>query len=159
MSVLKLARPGGASERSRESRRDARAARIQTYFYGPARSPSGAAARPLAPETIVVKFDEVTVVRIGGTTTDSALVPMGKKSALEPLRVSSVVPTVAGLLNQVLGVSTATSDRAVPHVNVAGIVHVKAVNSKDRTLTLLAPCAGALPGRFLILGSNLLTDV
>ena len=54
--------------------------------------------------------------------------------------------------------STAANDKAVPHVNVAGFVHVRAVSTKDRTLTLLAPCAGALPGRFLILGANAWAD-
>ena len=71
------------------------------------------------------------------------------------LRVTPVTPTAGALLNQVLGVSFATTDKAVPHVNVAGFVAVRAVNTKERTLTLLAPCGGALPSRFLVLGGQL----
>jgi hypothetical protein len=155
ISVLKLARPGGVSERSRESRREARAARVRAYFYGPVHAPGGGAPPPpFSPETLVLRFDQVSIVRVGGAATDAALVPMGKRSALEPLRVTPVQPTAAALLNQLLGVSAAATDRAVPHVNVAGFVHVRAVNVKEKTITVLAPCAGALPGRFLILGAN-----
>ena len=77
---------------------------------------------------------------------------------LDPLRLTTVTPTER-LLNQVLGVSFATTDKQVPHVNVAGFVHVRAVDAKERRLTLLAPCAGALPSKFLILGAMTWVDV
>lgn len=37
IEVIKLNRPGGVVERSRETRRDARKSRIKEYFYGPDR--------------------------------------------------------------------------------------------------------------------------
>jgi polyribonucleotide 5'-hydroxyl-kinase len=95
----------------------------------------------------------VSILRVGGATSEAGLVPVGKSSALDPLRVTPVIPSAA-LLNQVLGVSFATHDKQVPHVNVAGFVHVRGVNVDTKTLTLLVPCAGALPSRFLVLGSN-----
>jgi polyribonucleotide 5'-hydroxyl-kinase len=150
ITVLKLARPGGVVERSREARRDARKARIREYFYGPARAVGQPPA--LSPHSATVGFDEVTIIRVGGAASEAALLPVGKSSVLDPLRVTTVAPSAA-LCNQVLGVSFGTVDRQVPHVNVAGFVHVTAVNAEARTLTLLMPCAGALPSRYLVLGS------
>lgn len=55
---------------------------------------------------------------------DSGILPIGKSSALDPLRTTVVYPSEAVLLNQLLAVSYATSEKQVPHVNVAGFVHV-----------------------------------
>jgi polyribonucleotide 5'-hydroxyl-kinase len=157
VTVVKLARPGGAVERARETRRDARAARLRAYFYGAERAPPGGAPA-LSPETLTLRFEDVTILRVGGAASDAGLVPIGRASALDPLRVTPVAPTATALLNQVLGVSFAATDKAVPHVNVAGFVHVRAVDAKAKTLTVLAPCGGALPSRFLILGANAWTE-
>lgn len=54
---------------------------------------------------------------------DAGILPIGKSSALDPLRTTLVLPTPS-LLNHILAVSYATSEKQVPHVNVAGYVHV-----------------------------------
>lgn len=54
---------------------------------------------------------------------DAGILPIGKASALDPLRTVIMMPT-ADLVKHVLGVSFATSEKQVPHVNVAGFVHV-----------------------------------
>jgi polyribonucleotide 5'-hydroxyl-kinase len=149
--VLKLARSGGVVQRDTPFRRAARKSRFKEYFYGPDRGPG--VPPSLSPEVITVKFDDVFVARVGGATVDAGLVPVGKQSALDPLRVTRVLPT-AGLLNHVLGVSFAATDKQIPHVNVAGYVHVRGVNAEARTLTLLVPCAGQLPSKFLVMGSS-----
>jgi polyribonucleotide 5'-hydroxyl-kinase len=151
VSVLKLARSGGVVQRDTPFRRAARKSRFKEYFYGPDRGPG--VPPSLSPEVITVKFDDVFVARVGGATVDAGLVPVGKQSALDPLRVTRVLPT-AGLLNHVLGVSFAATDKQIPHVNVAGYVHVRGVNAEARTLTLLVPCAGQLPSKFLVMGSS-----
>ena len=51
------------------------------------------------------------------------MLPVGKATALDPLRTTVVTPTVA-LTNQLLAVSFASSEKQVPFVNVAGFVHV-----------------------------------
>lgn len=150
IAVIKLARSGGVVERSREARREARKARIREYFYGPPRAVGQPPA--LAPSSTQVSFDDVTIVRVGGQASDATMLPVGRASVLDPLRLTPVQPSVA-LANHVLGVSFAATDKQVPHVNVAGFVHVTAVNMEARTLTLLLPCAGALPGRYLVQGS------
>ena len=146
--VVKLPRSGGALERAPAFRRAARAARFREYFYGPARGPPA-----LSPELVTVRFEDVVLVKVGGAPPDPGLVPIGRVSALLPLRTQAVAPT-AQLVNHVLGVSFAASEAQVPHVNVAGFVHVREVRLEARTLRLLKPCGGPLPGRFLVLGTN-----
>jgi len=82
---------------------------------------------------------------------EATILPIGRSSALDALRTTVVLPSKA-LVNHVLAVSYATSEKQVPHVNVAGFVHVTAVNVDTRTLTLLAPCPGPLPSRYLVQG-------
>ncbi len=160
ITVVKLPRSGGVVERPAEVRRAARKARLHDYFYG---RDGGPGMPPLlSPEIVTVPWGDVTIVRVGGTSGDPSLVPIGKASAIDALRVQTVTPGPA-LLNAILGVSYAPAPAAdardaraataVPHSNVAGFVHVRAVNVEAKTLTLLAPAGGALPGRFLILGS------
>lgn len=120
--VVKLPRSGGVVERSRDLRRDARRARIRDYFYGPLR-PTGMPSA-LSPVSLTVPFDDVTIVRVGGMTSDAGILPIGKASALDPLRTAVVPPSPALLANQLLAVSYATSEKQVPHVSVAGFVHV-----------------------------------
>ncbi len=151
VSVVKLARSGGVVARDQSVRKNARKSRFKEYFYGQDKGPGTPAA--LSPEVITVKFDDITVVRVGGASSDASLVPVGKSSALDPLRVAAIQPSPS-LMNHVLGVSFAANDKQIPHVNVAGFVHVRGVNMEARTLTLLVPCAGPLPSRFLLMGTN-----
>jgi len=155
--VVKLPRSGGALERPPAYRRAARAARFRDYFYGALRAaalaPGGSGQPAFAPEVVTVRFEDVVVLKVGGAPADPGLVPIGRVSTLLPLRTQAVAPTAA-LVNHVLAVSFAASEAQVPHVNVAGFVHVRAVRPEARTLQLMVPCGGPLPGRFLILGSN-----
>jgi len=54
---------------------------------------------------------------------DVGILPVGKSTSLDPLRVTTVAPTPT-LVHALLAVSFATGDKQVPHVNVAGFVHV-----------------------------------
>jgi polyribonucleotide 5'-hydroxyl-kinase len=150
ITVVKLARPGGVVERTPVYRREARRARFRDYFYGPWR-PAGVPS-PLSPEVVSVRFEDVVILKVGGAAAEAGLVPVGRTSTLTPLRTQVVNPTAA-LVNHVLAVSFAASEAQAPHVNVAGFVHVRGVRADTRTLQLMLPCGGPLPGRFLLQGS------
>jgi polyribonucleotide 5'-hydroxyl-kinase len=122
VTVIKLPRSGGVVERSREARVRARDARIHEYFYGP--PPRDGGVPLLAPVSLTVPWDDVTIVRVGGMTSDSGILPIGRASVLDPLRTTVVFPSEATLLRKLLAVSYATAEKQVPHVNVAGFVHV-----------------------------------
>lgn len=69
--VVKLPRSGGVVERGRDHRRHARYARIREYFYGADRGPGVPPA--LSPVSTTVPFDDVVIVRVGGTVVRAPL--------------------------------------------------------------------------------------
>lgn len=71
-----------------------------------------------------MQWNAVNVARVFSCVqSDVGILPIGKASALDPLRTATVPPTPA-LVNQVLAVSFAATEKQVPFVNVAGFVHV-----------------------------------
>lgn len=54
---------------------------------------------------------------------EAGILPIGKASALDPLRVTQL-PPAPSLVQNILAVSFATAEKQVPHVPVAGFVHV-----------------------------------
>ena len=122
VAVVKLPKPGGAVERSGPARKESRRARIREYFYGP--PPALSSAPPeLSPVSLTLPFDAVVLVRVGGSSSEASILPIGKASTLDPLR-TRITPPSPSLLNQIVGVSFATSEKQVPHANVAGFVHM-----------------------------------
>lgn len=87
-----------------------------------------------------------------------ACMPAGMKATSEPLRVTPVTfgtgnNTGSELLHALLGVSHAKQPQQLLSVNIAGFIYVTDVDPSRGTLTYLAPCAGPLPGKLLLLGS------
>jgi polyribonucleotide 5'-hydroxyl-kinase len=156
VSVIKIMRSGGVVERSPTLRKSNRKSRIREYFYGPDPGPGNAPI--LSPSSITISFDDVIIVKVGtsSSTVDLGILPIGKSSTStstsDPLRISVIPPSIS-LLNNLLAVSFAATEKEVPHVNVAGFLHVTMVDVAKRTLTVLVPTAGPLPGKYLILGS------
>lgn len=70
----------------------------------------------------------------------------------DPLRLAPV-PVNNELANTLLAVSHAASPDQALSLNVAGFVLVTKVDVSRGTVTFLAPCPGALPGKYLLAGS------
>jgi polyribonucleotide 5'-hydroxyl-kinase len=77
---------------------------------------------------------------------------LGAQSKSDPLKPAPVA-VVPELAHALLAVSHATSPDQLATANVAGFVLVTAVDAARGLVTYLAPCGGALPGRYLLLGS------
>jgi polyribonucleotide 5'-hydroxyl-kinase len=145
IEVWKLPKSGGVVERSPAFRRATRDAAVKAYFYGP--------EGDLAPSSTTVDFGKVSVFKIGsGPRAPSSALPIGQKTSADPLRVSTVAPSM-GLLNAVLAVSHGTTQREILNQNVAGFVYVTEVDMASGRFTYTAPAGGALPSRNLILGT------
>jgi polyribonucleotide 5'-hydroxyl-kinase len=94
----------------------------------------------------------VTLVRLVGTTSSAAHVPLDAASALTALQVEPItVLSKRELEGHVLGVSFAATNDDVPHVPLAGFLHVTAVDEDKQTLVVLAPTAEPLPANILVL--------
>jgi polyribonucleotide 5'-hydroxyl-kinase len=148
INVIKLPVSGGATARSREFRKRARDRKIRTYFNG-----SRIGGVPLTPNSQEFSFDEVTILRVPNKDdiADEGILPVGKASTLDPNRARPV-DLNSTILNSVLAVSHAESETEVLTKNIAGFVHVQAVDTEARKITLLCPQKGPLPGKFLLMG-------
>ncbi|PNW85613.1 hypothetical protein CHLRE_03g194800v5 [Chlamydomonas reinhardtii] len=145
-SILKLAKSGGAVKREGEERRGAREARVRDYFYG-------APGAPLQPATMTVKATDLAVYRIGsGPRAPNTALPIGAVSLADPLRLQALPPSLE-MLQAVMAVSHAPTPDQILNMNVAGFVLIKDVDTARGTVTLVAPAAGQLPGRYLITGT------
>lgn len=73
-------------------------------------------------------------------------------SLADPLRLSNL-PASLELLQAVVALSHAPTPDQILNANVAGFLLVKDVDTARGTVTFTSPAPGALPGRYLILGS------
>src|SRR5690606_4813581 len=146
MHIERLNKSGGVVTRSEQYKRKIRVNSIREYFYG-------TPATKLSPHSIVVKFEEVTVIKIGGEmrTPESAL-PIGATTTVDPCSISEVEITEQ-LMHSVLALSHATTKETILMTNVCGFIYVSSVDKEKKELTVLTPSPGKLPGKFLILGS------
>ena len=146
-TVVSLHRSGGVVSRPAEARRVARSLRTREYFYGPFAGPN------LCPHAASAPFDHLLLFRVGGgPRAPSSALPVGAEPAANPLRVAAVQPSLE-LLHSVLAVSHAAAPGELLTANVAGFIHVTDVDMQQRRVTYLAPCAGPLPGKYLLVGA------
>ena len=148
-TIVKVTRSGGVVTRHTGYRRVDRSLGIKKYFYG------GAGGKVLSPAQTVLKFSEFELREIvgeGKADMDDAILPVGFESTLDPVRAEPVAMTPS-LVGAILAVSHAEKEEDLLSTNVSGIVHVTAINVDEGTMTVLAPCAGPLPGKFLLMGS------
>jgi polyribonucleotide 5'-hydroxyl-kinase len=145
VQVWKLQKSGGVVERTPEFRRRSRDARVREYFYGP--------LGDLSPHSQTLEFGKVSIFKIGaGPSAPRSALPIGQESSADPLRVSTVAPSMS-LLNAVLGVSHGKTQAELLSSNVAGFIFVTDVDVANGRFTYLTPCPGELPSRNLIAGT------
>ena len=145
VDVVKLQKSGGVVSRNEKFRQRSGSRRIREYFYG--------IANDLGPHSSTVNFSDLLVFRIGGgPKAPRSALPIGVEPAANPTRL---VPVNINhdLLHMVLAISYAKEPHEIITSNVAGFVIVTDVNIERKTITYLAPAAGELPGKFLIVGN------
>jgi polyribonucleotide 5'-hydroxyl-kinase len=146
-SVVALRKSGGVVARAADARRVARSARTREYFYGPAAGPA------LCPHAGSARFDELSLFRVGGgPRAPASALPLGAEPAAHPLRCAAVAPSL-DLLHSVCAVSHAATSAELLNANVAGFIYITDVDMNARRVTYLAPTAGPLPGRLLVVGA------
>eukprot|EP01114_Cavostelium_apophysatum_P001760 TRINITY_DN11535_c0_g1_i1.p1 TRINITY_DN11535_c0_g1~~TRINITY_DN11535_c0_g1_i1.p1 ORF type:complete len:477 (-),score=26.17 TRINITY_DN11535_c0_g1_i1:159-1460(-) len=141
----KLPCSGGVVARDKIFRKKARLQRIREYFYG--------ANGDLYPHSTVVSFNDVIIFKIGTPSqAPASALPLGEERKLGQLRLIEVIPSTE-ILNSILSVSHAKSADTVISSNLAGFVYVSDVSFEKQKITLLSPCPGPLPSRFLVMGN------
>jgi polyribonucleotide 5'-hydroxyl-kinase len=145
VKVIKLAKSGGVVTRDPQYRRKSRTHRIKEYFYG--------VAGDLCPHSTVVDFKDIHVYKVGGgPSAPSGALPIGAQSTVDPVRLVEVA-VAPELGHSILGVSHATKPEELLNSNMAGFLYVSEVDITRQRMTVLAPCPGNLPSKYLVLGS------
>lgn len=145
VDVVKLQKSGGVVSRPPKYRQKSRGHRIREYFYG--------MANDLSPHSNIANFSDLSVYRIGGgPQAPRSALPIGAEPTADPTRLVPVNIS-QDLLHLVLAVSFAKEPEEIISSNVAGFIYITDVDVQRRKITYLAPSAGELPGRILILGT------
>ena len=131
--------------RDQEYRRKARMSRVREYYYGP--------AGDLRPHSLVIKFSDVTIFRVGGASAAplSAL-PIGQAPQYDQMKATEMAPS-GELTHSLLAVMHCTDPANILQTNVAGLLYVTSVEPEKSQMTVLSPCPGSLPSRYLVSGS------
>ncbi|GMN42370.1 hypothetical protein TIFTF001_011580 [Ficus carica] len=145
VDVVKLQRSGGVVSRNAKFRQKARSSRIREYFYG--------LANDLSPHSNIANFSDLSVYRIGGgPQAPRSALPIGAEPAADPTRLVPVNIN-QDLLHLVLAVSFAKEPDQIISSNVAGFIYITDIDVQRKKITYLAPSAGELPSKYLILGT------
>eukprot|EP01133_Synstelium_polycarpum_P009813 gene9813-11463_t len=143
--VLKLAKSGGVYLRSSVFRKKTRMSKIREYFYG--------INSDLCPHFTFVDFKDVTIFKTGGgPAAPSSALPIGAQSVIDPLALQESSPT-PDMVHSIMAVSYTKNPQNILRSNIAGFLYVTEVNMETKKMTLLAPCPGELPSRYLLLGT------
>ncbi|EPS59947.1 hypothetical protein M569_14858, partial [Genlisea aurea] len=145
VDVVKLQKSGGVVSRNAKVRQKSRALRIREYFYG--------IANDLSPHSNIVDFSDLCIYRVGGgPQAPRSALPAGAEPSADPTRLTALNVN-QDLLHLVLAVSYAKEPEEILSSNVAGFIWITDINFESKKVTYLAPSAGNLPGKYLVLGS------
>jgi len=143
--VAQVSRSGGVVIRDELNRKRSRQRNLRDYFYG--------TNMEFTPHQKTVQFKEVEIYRVGGgPAVPSSALPLGAKRVTDPTKVVRVTPSV-DLIHHVLALSYAKDSASILESNVAGFVHVTAVDTQRKTLTILTPAPGPLPNNIFLCGN------
>ncbi|XP_031121404.1 protein CLP1 homolog [Ipomoea triloba] len=145
VDVVKLQKSGGVVSRNAKVRQKSRGYRIREYFYGP--------SNDLSPHSNIANFSDLSIFRIGGgPQAPRSALPIGAEPAADPARLVPVNIN-RDLLHLVLAVSYAKEPDQIISSNVAGFIYITDIDIQRKKITYLAPCAGELPSKNLIVGT------
>ncbi|EGG21382.1 pre-mRNA cleavage complex subunit [Cavenderia fasciculata] len=145
IKVIKLPKSGGVYLRSPIFRKKTRMSKIREYFYG--------ISGDLCPHFTILDFKDIVVLKTGGgPAAPSSALPIGAQSVIDPLQLQEVTPST-DMIHSILAVSYTKSKQSILKSNIAGFLYVTEVNLETKKMTVLAPCPGLIPSKFLLMGT------
>ncbi|KZS88377.1 Clp1-domain-containing protein [Sistotremastrum niveocremeum HHB9708] len=171
--VLKIPKSGGVVEIDQAYRDRIIDYQLRFYFYGsnlvlpPTVSASSLGGEALvdlslAPHSLVISFDDITIYRIGEETmAPSSALPIGSQRTITETQPTLIDPGQpgSGLLNAVLALLAFPAegaehyDEEVLDRDVSGFIVITELDIPNRKLTILAPSPGTLTARTALVGS------
>lgn len=158
VKVLKIPKAGGVVTKDSAYRRGLQAKSFKSYFYGP--------RNEFHPFSLTIPMDSVTIYRVADATAlaPSSALPLGATRKIDSSKLTKVTELVSSqLLYSILGIfKSPPLDNSIGKNEefnealdspVEGFLHVLEVDEDRQSLTVLSPCPGALPSKFLLLSS------
>ncbi|KAG6820636.1 Cleavage polyadenylation factor subunit clp1 [Arthromyces matolae] len=174
LTVVKVPKSGGVVELDHGYRERVHNCQLHTYMYGQILTPpegvtsavAGGEALSelaLAPSSTVIKFDDLTIFRVGAETmAPSSALPIGATrvvSEMQPVPIDPAQPG-SGLLNAVLGLLAPPNpdeseryDEEILDLPIIGFLIVTHLDIPNRKMTILSPNQGSVVGKTAIVGS------
>lgn len=163
--VIKLPRSGGVVSRDTVHRRISRSLCTKRYFNGNMiRNASGKNSDVLVnqytPTLLELNFSDLNLYKLSSVTLAASMLPVSAKQATDPVQLK-LVDIGPALKHGILAVCHPSAVAAYKESGresdlylsgVAGFVAVEKVNVDREILSLLSPCAGALPSNTLLVG-------
>ncbi|KAI9606350.1 hypothetical protein KEM48_001893 [Puccinia striiformis f. sp. tritici PST-130] len=160
VQVVRVPKNGGATDLDLTYRRRLESNQIRSYFYGGPALSQG----QLSPFTIVVRFEDLTIYRIGDEAlVPSSALPIGATRSIKATSLTKVDPdnprSMSNILNLVLSIPQAEWDGLDPESDAAfeacsgpslGFIHLSSIDVKNRKYTILSPLPGRLPRKTAI---------
>jgi polyribonucleotide 5'-hydroxyl-kinase len=165
MPIILLPTSGGVVTRDQDVRRRHRKARIKQYFYG---SPKHTGGFTFSPQRQEIKLKSIRLLRAGGVQISEGMRLVGESAETDNCSLTRVMPSadLAGSIVAVLqpeaemgdgsGTAVGSKETISPQLataNVAGFLNIVSVDLEQDTMTVLSPCVGALPSKFLLVGN------
>jgi polyribonucleotide 5'-hydroxyl-kinase len=155
ISVVKLSKSGGVVNRDTSYRRIIQSYKIKEYFYGTHKC-------ELAPYSVIVPFTDIFIRTIEQGIAPSSALPIGMKRKVQETRLVPVEPS-EDLVNQIIALTNIDvkdeseegneeDDDILIGIRLLGFVHVTNVDMEKKKITLLCPCHGRIPKKYMLLG-------
>lgn len=153
VKVLKIPRSGGIVSKDSAFRRQSQSKAFKSYFYGP--------RLEFHPFSLTIPFGSLVIYRVADATAlaPSSALPLGATRKIDSSKLTKVTElNTSQLLYSILAVMPASADdsdefEGALESPIAGFLHVLEVDEGKQNLTVLSPCPGALPSKFLLLAS------
>ncbi|KAJ2717075.1 Cleavage polyadenylation factor subunit clp1 [Coemansia spiralis] len=160
VAVVKMARSGGAVDRTALYKQQLNSKAVRQYFYGTDRD-------QVASFSTVVNFDDIRILRVGeDVVAPSSTLPLGEERKVTDTLVSAVEPDES-LIHSLLAVTdgprrsdgddmavdTADPDGVIG-IQVLGFVSVSNVEMDRRRLIIVSPVPGRLQKQMLLYGNT-----
>ena len=160
VKVLKIPKAGGVVTKDSAYRRGLQAKSFKSYFYGP--------RNEFHPFSLTIPMDSVIIYRVADAAAlaPSSALPLGATRKIDSSKLTKVTELAASqLLYSILGIFKSSSqldnligkneefDETLDSPVIEGFLHVLDVDEARQSLTVLSPCPGALPSKFLLLSS------
>lgn len=174
LTVVKIPKSGGVVDLDYNYRERVQNYQLHAYMYGQKIDPppgitsaivagEAAADLVLAPSSSVVKFEDISIYRIGEENmAPSSALPIGAIRTLSEMQPILLDPAAAGsgLLHRVLGVlspfhpdENERYDEEILDLSVTGFLVITNLDVPNKKMTILSPNQGSIIGKTVIIGS------